>query len=65
MEFFLRFRLMDQKGYEFMRQLKDKSKRLIKYWRVRYRQASGNERVFAGMFVMMLLVYTWWTILVF
>ena len=48
-----------------MKQLKEKSKRLVKYWRVTYQQASDRERLFGGMFLMMLLTYVWWAMIVF
>jgi hypothetical protein len=44
---------------------KEKLKRLIKYWRVTYQQASGTDRLFMGMFVLMMLAYVWWAMLVF
>jgi hypothetical protein len=49
----------------FMKWKKEKFKRIVKYWRVKYQQASGNERLFAGMFVLMMLAYAWWAMLVF
>jgi hypothetical protein len=48
-----------------MKRIKEKSQRLVKYWRVRYQQASGKERLSLGMFVMMMLAYTWWAMLAF
>jgi hypothetical protein len=48
-----------------MKRLKDKSKRLVKYWFVSYKQASGSERLQVGMFLMMMLVYIWWAMLSF
>ena len=44
---------------------KDKFKRLMKYWRVSYQQASEKERLSLWMFALVMLVYTWWAILVF
>ncbi len=44
---------------------KDKLKRLVKYWRVSYQQASEKERLSLLMFVLVLLVYTWWAMMVF
>ena len=48
-----------------MKRLKEKYNRIIKYWSVTYRQASGRDRLFMGMFTLMVLVYAWWVILVF
>jgi hypothetical protein len=48
-----------------MKRIKEKSRRIVKYWRIRYQQASGRERLSVGMFVMMLLTYVWWAMLVF
>ena len=47
-----------------MKQIKEKLKRIAKYWHVRYKQASGRDRLFAGMYTLMVLVYAWWMILV-
>lgn len=44
---------------------KDKFKRLIKYWRVSYQQSSNKERMSLWMFALVMLIYTWWAILVF
>jgi hypothetical protein len=48
-----------------MKRVKEKSRRIVKYWRIRYQQASGNERMFVGLYVLAMLAYAWWTILVF
>jgi hypothetical protein len=48
-----------------MKRLKDKSKRLVKYWFVSYKQASDNQRLQVGLFLMMMLVYSWWAMLSF
>jgi hypothetical protein len=48
-----------------MKRLREKSRRLVKYWLVTYKQASGRERLYAGMFFMLLLTYVWWAMIVF
>jgi hypothetical protein len=47
-----------------MKRPKDKFKRIVKYWRVSYRQASGRERLSVGMFALVMLTYVWWAFLV-
>ncbi len=47
-----------------MNRTKEKFKRIVKYWRVSYQQAGGRERLNIGMFAVIMLVYTWWVILV-
>ncbi|HSL29125.1 MAG TPA: hypothetical protein VK900_08000 [Anaerolineales bacterium] len=47
-----------------MKQIEDKLKRKVKYWRVSYQQASGRERLSIGMFALLMLVYTWWVFLI-
>lgn len=47
-----------------MRQKKDKFRRVVKYWRVRYMQASNEERLSMGMFLGVMLTYLWWVMLV-
>lgn len=47
-----------------MKQIQEKSRRIVKYWRVRYRQASGKERMFVGLYVLSMLAYVWWAMLV-
>ena len=47
-----------------MKQKKDKFRRVMKYWRVRYMQASNQERVSLAMFMVVMLTYLWWAILV-
>ena len=48
-----------------MKQVKEKSRRIVKYWRIRYQQASGKERMFGGLYVLAMLAYAWWAMLVF
>ena len=48
-----------------MKQLKEKWKRIVKYWRISYKQANERDRLFIGMFALVMVTYTWWVILVF
>ena len=48
-----------------MKRIKEKSKRIIKYWRITYQQASENDRLIVGLFFMVMLAYIWWAMLVF
>ena len=48
------------KGFCFMKQMEEKVKRTVKYWRVRYKQASGRDRLYIGLFALMILTYVWW-----
>ena len=48
-----------------MKQKKDKFRRVVKYWRVRYMQASNQERASLALFIVVMLTYFWWAILVF
>ena len=45
-----------------MRQKKDKFRRVVKYWRVRYLQASTQDRVAIAMFAGVMLTYIWWVL---
>jgi len=47
-----------------MKPLKEKFKRIVKYWRVSYQQASGRDRLLIGIYMLMVLVYAWWVILI-
>ncbi|MEW6404118.1 MAG: hypothetical protein AB1649_20170 [Chloroflexota bacterium] len=42
-----------------MNRTKEQARRFVKYWRVRYQQASSQERLFLGLF-MLIVVYMWW-----
>jgi hypothetical protein len=53
------------KGVCFMKRVKEKSRRIVKYWRIRYQQASEKERMFVGLYVLAMLAYAWWAMLVF
>ena len=48
-----------------MKRKKDKFRRVVKYWRVRYMQASSQDRLSAAMFIVVMLTYIWWAIRVF
>jgi hypothetical protein len=48
-----------------MKQKKDKFRRVVKYWRVRYMQASNEDRLSVAMFIVVMLTYLWWAIGVF
>jgi hypothetical protein len=43
-----------------MKQKKDKFRRVVKYWRVRYIQASTQDRLSVAMFIVVMLTYLWW-----
>jgi hypothetical protein len=45
-----------------MKQIEEKFKRKVKYWRISYKQASGRERLLLGLYSVLILVYTWWYI---
>ena len=48
-----------------MKRIEEKLKRKFKYLRVSYQQASGRDRLFMGMFGLLMLVYAWWVVMVF
>jgi hypothetical protein len=47
-----------------MKDKKEKFRRVMKYWRVRYMQAGRQERLSVGLFIVVMLTYIWWAILV-
>jgi hypothetical protein len=47
-----------------MKRIREKVKRTVKYLRVSYKQANGNERLLMGMCTLVMLVYAWWVLLV-
>ena len=47
------------------KQIKDKFKRTVKYWRVSYQQANGRDRLSLYMFALLMLIYAWWVMMVF
>lgn len=48
-----------------MKRMKEKYKRIVKYWRISYKQSSDQDRLFIGVFTFMMLTYMWWAILAF
>jgi hypothetical protein len=48
-----------------MKRLEEKFKRTVKYWRISYKQASGRDRLYIGLFALMILTYVWWLSLTF
>jgi len=47
-----------------MKQIEEKFKRTVKYWRICYKQASGRDRLYMGLFSLLVLVYAWWIMVV-
>ena len=47
-----------------MKRIREKFKRTVKYLRVSYKQASLDERMLMGMGALVMLVYTWWVVVV-
>jgi hypothetical protein len=47
-----------------MKEIEEKLKRKVKYWRISYQQASGRDRLLMGMYTLMVLIYAWWVFLV-
>ena len=47
-----------------MKQIEEKLKRKVKYWRISFMQASGRDRLHLGLYGLLILVYAWWYILV-
>jgi hypothetical protein len=43
-----------------MKQMEEKVKRTVKYWRIRYKQTNGRDRLYIGLFALMILTYVWW-----
>lgn len=46
-----------------MKQVEEKFKRKVKYWRVSYQQTNGRERLFLALYGVIFLIYTWWYLL--
>ncbi|HEX2998252.1 MAG TPA: hypothetical protein VHP14_25735 [Anaerolineales bacterium] len=46
-----------------MKQIKEKYRRVTKYWRVVYKQSSERQRLLLGAFAFMMLTYFWWAML--
>ncbi len=59
---FIRYKFVD-KRWCFMKTIKDKLKRTVKYWRISYQQASERDRLLLGAFTLIVLTYVWWAIL--
>ena len=47
-----------------MKPIKEKLKRIVKYWCISYQQTKQRDRVSLGMFALVMIVYTWWALLV-
>ncbi len=45
-----------------MKQNKDKFRRVMKYWRVRYMQASTQDRQMVALFAAVMVTFIWWAI---
>jgi hypothetical protein len=48
-----------------MKEIEEKLKRTVKYWRVSYHQANGRDRLHLGLYSLLILIYAWWYIVVF
>jgi hypothetical protein len=48
-----------------MKQIKQKYARIVKYWRVSYKQSSERDRLILGVFTLLMLTYVWWAMLAF
>jgi hypothetical protein len=46
-----------------MKQIKQKYERIVKYWRVSFKQSSERERLIVGVFALLMLTYAWWALL--
>jgi len=42
-----------------MKRIEEKFKRTVKYWRMSYKQASGRDRLYIGLFALLMLTYMW------
>ena len=47
------------------KRIREKLKRMMKYWRVRYRQSSERERLTLYLLVFLVFSYAWWVLIVF
>ena len=47
-----------------MKPIKEKLKRIAKYWCISYHQARERDRLSLAMFALLMLVYAWWVIVV-
>ena len=48
-----------------MKRINEKVKRTVKYLRVSYQQANDRDRLSLYMFALIMLIYTWWAMIVF
>lgn len=44
--------------------IEEKLKRKVKYWRISYKQASGRDRLYLGLYGLLILIYVWWVFIV-
>ena len=47
-----------------MKRINEKFKRIVKYWRVSYKQANQTDRLVMGMCTLAMLVYAWWVYII-
>lgn len=47
-----------------MKPIKEKLRRAVKYWSISYQQSRERDRLYIGLFTLLMLVYAWWVILV-
>ena len=47
-----------------MKPIKEKLKRIVKYWCISYQQTQQKDRVSMAMFGVVMLIYAWWAFLV-
>jgi hypothetical protein len=59
------FRYRDWESRYAMKQIEEKFKRKVKYWRISYKQANGRDRLHMGLYSVLILVYAWWYFLTF
>jgi hypothetical protein len=52
------------KVMRIMKRIKEKFRRMVKYLRVSYQQASLDQRMLMGMGALVMVVYAWWVVLV-
>jgi hypothetical protein len=47
-----------------MKPIKEKLRRIVKYWCISYQQTRERDRLFMALFAVVMLVYVWWAVLV-
>lgn len=47
-----------------MKQIEEKFKRKVKYLRVRYQQSTGRDRLYLGLYGLLVIIYAWWVMVV-